>query len=203
MSNKQIIKEAFTQAFDQKQMHDEILNKYERKKEKNVGKILKYAIMPLCLILIVSLGIFLKKGDSILESSNVGTMKVYAYTTGDNKQTEKRELKENVQLGLSRYNLAMSSVPGYPIEFELKNLDYIMINVTNGEMFTWDNSEDGTGKIDVLENNHKLTKNGALYFKVNENTVINIKAFKNNKEMFAKKITISSDDHFNYYALIK
>lgn len=201
MSNKQIIKEVFTQAFDQKQMYDEILNKYERKKEKNMGKMLKYAIMPLCLILIVILGLLIKDDDKVLENTNVGTMKVYAYTKGENKKSEKKELKENVQLGLSRYNLAMSSVPGYPIEFELKNLDYIMINVTDGEMFTWDNKEDGTGKINTLDNNYKLTKSGVIYFKVNENTIINIKAYENKKEAFMKKITISSDNHFSLVCL--
>ena len=94
----------------------------------------------------------------------------------------------------------MSSVPGYPIMFELDNIDYLNIDVTNGTILDWNGD---TGKVNSLGTTYQLSNNGTLFFNVNINTNIKITGISNKKEVFEKNITISSDDDFNYYAILK
>jgi len=200
MSNKKIIKKVFDEELDSKKMKQQILLKYERKERYQMSKIIKYSIASVCLLLVAFIGISLSKGTDILENNIIGAMKVYAYTISEDKKIEKTELKDNIKLGIANYNLTMSSVPGYPIIFELDNVDYLNIDVTNGTILNWDSN---TGKVDSLGNTYKLSNNDTLYFNVNINTNIRIIGIRNKKEVFEKNITISSDDDFNYYALLK
>lgn len=165
-----------------------------------MSKIIKYAIAPVCLILVAVIGISLNGGEEILEDNVIGAMKVYAYTISEDEEVKKAELKDNIKLDLASYNLAMSSVPGYPIMFELDNIDYLNIDVTNGTILDWNGD---TGKVNSLGTTYQLSNNGTLYFNVNINTNIKIIGISNNKEVFEKNITISSDDDFNYYAILK
>lgn len=104
------------------------------------------------------------------------------------------------ELGLASYNLAMSSVPGYPIVFELENVDYLKIEVNNGNILDWNGD---TGKVTSLGTTYQLSNNGTLYFNVNINTNIKITGIRNKNEVFEKNITILSDDDFNYYVILK
>lgn len=200
MSNKNIIKKVVDEEFGKEKIKQQILFKYERKEKNKMSKIIKYAFVSVCLFIIVFIGISSNKGKDVLEENVMGTMKVYAYTTLDNEKIEKKELQENIKLGLASYNLAMSSVPGYPILFELDNVDYLNIDVTNGTILDWNPD---TGKVNSLGKTYKLSSNGTLYFNVNINTNIKITGVRNSKEVFEKNITISSDDDFNYYAILK
>jgi len=199
MSNKEIIEKVFSEEFNQKKMKQQILLKYERKKKKKMNKFMKYAIVPICLVLVAFIGISLTD-KNVLEESGIGAMKVYAYTMSKDETLEKTELKENVKLGLASYNLAMSSVPGYPIVFELDNIDSINIDVTEGSIFDWNRS---TGEVKSLGSMYQLSGDGTLYFNINIRTNIKVTGIKNNQEVFEKNIIISSDDDFNYYATIK
>jgi len=196
MSNKQIIKEVFAEEFDSKKMKQQILLEYERKEKKKMSKVMKYAIVPVCLILTIFMGASFNRE----KENNIGSMKVYAYTMLEGEKIEKQELKDNVKLGLASYNLAMSSVPGYPIEFEIDDINYIKISITNGTILDWDKK---TGEVKNLGSIYELSNNETLYFNVNENTNIRIKGIKDEKEVFEKNITISRDEQFNYYATIK
>lgn len=202
MSNKQIIKKVFDEEFDSKKMKQQILSNYERKEKKKMIKIIKYAIVPVCFILALFIGISLNKENDILENAEetIGTMKVYAYTMNDAEKLEKTELKDNVKLGLASYNLAMSSVIGYPIIFELDNVDYLKIDVTNGNIFESDSETDG---VKSIGSSYQLSHNGTLYFSTSVDTNVKIKGIKNEKEVFEKNIIFSADDDFNYYATIK
>ena len=111
MSNKQIIKKVFDEKFNSKEIEQQILLKYERKGKNKMNKIMKYAIVPLCFMLVAFIGISLNKGNDILEEK-IGIMKVYAYTLSESKEIQKKELNDNVKFLLANYNLAMSSVPG-------------------------------------------------------------------------------------------
>lgn len=199
MSNKEIIKKLFDEELDSRKMRNEILEKYERKGKNKVFKIIKYSTIPICLVIAVFIGIFLNN-KNILEEKSIGIMKVYAYTISDDEKMEKKELKESVKLGLAKYSQTMSSVPGYPIMFELSKVDYINIEVSNGTILDWNNA---SGKVKELGNTYQLSHDWTLYFDVNENTSIKITGIKNKKEIFEKNITISSDDNYNYYALLK
>ena len=165
-----------------------------------MSKIIKYAIGPVCLVLALFIGASLNEGNNILEDNVIGAMKVYAYTMSEDEKVEKTELKDNIKLGLASYNLAMSSVPGYPIVFELENVDYLKIEVNNGNILDWNGD---TGKVTSLGTTYQLSNNGTLYFNVNINTNIKITGIRNKNEVFEKNITILSDDDFNYYVILK
>lgn len=200
MSNNNMMKKVFDKELNSEKMKQQILLKYERKEKNKMSKIIKYAIIPVCLVFAFFIGISFHKENHILEDHGISSMKVYAYTMSEEEKLEKTELKDNIKLGLAKYNLAMSSVPGYPIEFELDNIDYLNIDVTNGTILNWDKD---TGKVDNLGNTYKLSNNGTLYFNVNINTNIKITGIKNKNKVLEKSITISSDDDFNYYATLK
>lgn len=200
MSNKKIMKKVFDEELSSEKMKQQILLKYERKEKNKMGKIIKYSIAPVCLLLAIFIGISLNNGKDTSEGNVIASMKVYAYTMSQDEKIEKTELKDNIKLGLASYNLAMSSVPGYPIIFELDNVDYLNIIVTNGTILDWDRD---TSKVNSLGNTYQLSNNDTLYFNVNINTNIKIIGIRNKNEVFKKNITISSDDDFNYYAILK
>lgn len=201
MSNKQIIKKVFDNKFDKKEIRTQVLLKYERRKKYKMNKLLKYAAVSFSMFLLVLFGgVRLNNKESLLEKDNSGVMKVFAYTYASEEKLEKKELKDNIKIGLEKYNLTMSSVPGYPIFFEINNLDYIQISVSNGSISLWNKD---TYKVSNLGNNYKLTSTKDLYFNVNNKTNIEIKGIKDNKQIFEKNIEISMDDEFNYYALMK
>lgn len=200
MSNKKMMKKVFEEEFSSEKMKQQILLQYERKEKNKMSKIIKYAIVPVYLVLALFIGASLNEGNNILEDNVIGAMKVYAYTMSEDEKVEKTELKDNIKLGLASYNLAMSSVPGYPIVFELENVDYLKIEVNNGNILDW-NSD--TGKVTSLGTTYQLSNNGTLYFNVNINTNIKITGIRNKNEVFEKNITILSDDDFNYYVILK
>ena len=200
MSNKKMMKKVFEEEFSSEKMKQQILLQYERKEKNKMSKIIKYAIVPVYLILALFIGASLNEGNNILEDNVIGAMKVYAYTMSEDEKVEKTELKDNIKLGLASYNLAMSSVPGYPIVFELENVDYLKIEVNNGNILDWNGD---TGKVTSLGTTYQLSNNGTLYFNVNINTNIKITGIRNKNEVFEKNITILSDDDFNYYVILK
>lgn len=200
MSNKKMMKKVFEEEFSSEKMKQQILLQYERKEKNKMSKIIKYAIVPVCLVLALFIGTSLNEGNNILEDNVIGAMKVYAYTMSEDEKVEKTELKDNIKLGLASYNLAMSSVPGYPIVFELENVDYLKIEVNNGNILDWNGD---TGKVTSLGTTYQLSNNGTLYFNININTNIKITGIRNKNEVFEKNITILSDDDFNYYVILK
>ena len=200
MSKKKMMKKVFEEEFSSEKMKQQILLQYERKEKNKMSKIIKYAIVPVCLVLALFIGTSLNEGNNILEDNVIGAMKVYAYTMSEDEKVEKTELKDNIKLGLASYNLAMSSVPGYPIVFELENVDYLKIEVNNGNILDWNGD---TGKVTSLGTTYQLSNNGTLYFNVNINTNIKITGIRNKNEVFEKNITILSDDDFNYYVILK
>lgn len=194
------MKKVFEEEFSSEKMKQQILLQYERKEKNKMSKIIKYAIVPVCLVLALFIGTSLNEGNNILEDNVIGAMKVYAYTMSEDEKVEKTELKDNIKLGLASYNLAMSSVPGYPIVFELENVDYLKIEVNNGNILDWNGD---TGKVTSLGTTYQLSNNGTLYFNININTNIKITGIRNKNEVFEKNITILSDDDFNYYVILK
>ncbi len=199
MSNKKIIKELFDEEFDRNKMKEEILSKYEEKKGMRFIKIMKPIMVPICLILIALMGLTISSRENVLEE-DIGIIKVYAYSRAEGEKVERKELKDNIKLGLEKYNLAMSSVPGYPIMFELDNIDYIDIDVLNGKILDWNRE---SSLVKEIGGHYRLSSQGTLYFNVNPNTNIKITGIKDKKKVFEKKITISRDDQFNYYAMLK
>jgi len=200
MLNKRIMKMVFDEEWNHKKMKQQIIFKYTRNEKRKMYKIVKYAIVPICLVFAIFLGTIFNNRNDILENNNMSVMKVYAYTLLENERLEKKELKDNVKLELAHYNSLMSSVPGYPILFELDHVDHITIEVRNGHILDWNKD---TGEVKNLGTTYQLSENGSLYFQINENTNIRIIGIKNDDELFEKNITISSDDDLNYYAILR
>ena len=197
MKNKNIFKIVFEEKFDKRLLKNQIINNYESKNHINLLKKLSY--ISIFIIIISILGIQLKNRshNKTIYEMQKGNIKMYAYALANDNSLEKRQLNANAKIPLATYNKAMSNVPGFPISFEMNNIDYIEILVTNGEVHSW-NKE--TGIVNKLDNNYKIYKNDTLYFDVNENTTVKIKAFKNEKTVYEKYIVITSDENYNYYA---
>lgn len=196
MKNKNVFKTVFDEKFNMNLLKKQIINKYESQKNINILKKLSYTSILIIVILIFGLYIKSNSNKPIYEMQK-GNIKMYAYALANDNFLEKRQLTANTKLPLASYNKAMSNVPGFPISFEMNNIDYIEISVTNGNVYSWDKE---TGLVNKLDNNYKIYKNDTLYFNVNENTSIKIKAKKNDETLYEKYIVITSDENYNYYA---
>lgn len=196
MKNKNVFKTVFEEKFDKRLLKSQIINKYESKKNISILKKLSYISIFIIIILIFGLYIKSNSNKPIYEIQK-GNIKMYAYSLANDNSLEKRQLTANTKLPLASYNKAMSNVPGFPISFEMNNIDYIEISVTNGNLYSWNKD---TGIVNKLDNNYKIYKNDTLYFDVNENTSIKIKAKKNDETLYEKYIVITSDENYNYYA---
>ena len=189
MKNKNVFKTVFDEKFNMNILKKQIINNYKYKKNINILKKISYASILIIVILIFGLYIKSNSNKTIYESQKE-SIKMYAYTLAYDNSLEKKQLDANTKLPLASYNKAMSNVPGFPISFEMNNIDYIKI-------YSWDKI---TGIVNKLDNNYKIYKNATLYFDVNENTSIKIKAKKNDETLYEKYIVITSDEKYNYYA---
>ena len=175
MKNKNVFKTVFDEKFNMNLLKKQIINNYEYKKNINILKKISYASILIIIILIFGLYIKNNNSNKTIYESQKESIKMYAYTLAYDNSLEKKQLNANTKLPLARYNKAMSNVPGFPITFEMNNIDYINISVENGKIYSWDKN---TGIVNKLDNNYKIYKNDTLYFDVNENTSIKIKAKK-------------------------
>lgn len=102
-------------------------------------KILGFLLAPLCLFLIVGLTSFNVNNDAIKDTKTNEYLYINVYTNkNDNnnyltqkylEENSKTALsKENVSVLLARYNKAMSSVSGIPIDFNINK------NISSSEM---------------------------------------------------------------------
>lgn len=94
----------------------------------------------------------------------------------------------------------MSSVPGYPMKFELENMEKVDISIKNGTIYDYDRK---TGKVTSLGNEYQLTSSSILYFNVNDKTEIKIVGMNQKKRILEKSIVISMDSNYNYYATLQ
>lgn len=77
-----------------------------------------------------------------------GNIKMYAYALANDNSLEKRQLTADTKLPLASYNKAMSNVLGFPISFEMNNIHYIEISVTNGKVYSWNKENGLVNKLD-------------------------------------------------------
>jgi len=182
-----------------KKTKDKILNK----KHFNY----KYLLIPATSIIILLLISIIKINSNKLPL-NLLDVSVYAmendnyYLTSDyEKETVRQPLKPNIEVKLAKYNKAMSSVPGIPINFNFNtnNIDYIKISIDGGTILTWNIK---TGFINNIGDNISLHGSETLYFYPNDNALIEVIGVKNNIEIFKKNIKIIIDKDYNYYANI-
>lgn len=120
---------------------------------------------------------------------------IYAFVNIEEKE-EKKELKENIQVPLEKYNEAMSSVPGFPILFKMEgNSSQMEIVVRNGKIYTWNQTTD---IVTLVGEKTVIRESETLYFQVTKDTIIDIR-YKSGKKEVGKKIIVYQDENFNYY----
>ena len=210
--NKKII-EMFDKKYNQEKNYNEILQKIERK-ERNMTKILKYFLAPVCLFVIVGLMSINVNNDIVKDTKTSEYLYINVYTNkNDNdyyltanylEETSKTTLsKENVRVLLARYNKAMSSVPGIPINFIInKNIfsneiDSVKISIKNGQILEWNGNI-----VTDLGKEYALSTSKTLYFDPSNNDIINVIGSKDKRIIFSKEIKINMDEDYNYYAVL-
>lgn len=203
MSRNQKIKEVIENEFDLNQNLKKIQEKIERKEKVPTRNNWKAAFITSVFILTIIGSLFVINQSSSMKQGNkketINQFQILAYVDQQGN-SQKESLKENVKIALKSYNKAISSVPGYPLIFELEDTSSKMeVRVENGDIYTWDSS---SGKVEKQGKEYIIQKSQTLYFDVNENTRININYHSKENHLIRKKITIESDDKFNYYATL-
>lgn len=187
--SKKTIKNIFEEKINRDEIYNYVLCQTLENKTK---KITKFMWVPIC----VACFVFMLFAFHQQTYQNV-SFNVYAYT---DQSMKKQKIEDNIKFQLTKYNQAMSSVPGFPIYFEKdSNIDYLDIEILHGEIMKWDQD---TGVVDKLGNCYKLFENKTLYFEVKNNTEIIIRGKKKDKEIIKKSIIVSSKD-YQYYGELK
>ena len=202
MSKNQTIKEIISEKINQEQIYQQVIQ--NRKKRIYDQKGLYKIAFTLCIIFLLSLAVTSTLLAQRLKTMNFSnSVKIYSMAANEENKPIKKEFQENVKLVLEQYNLAMSMVPGYPISFafnEENKLDYMQIQVINGEISDWNQT---TGDLRLLNNPYQISANKTLYFKIAKESTILVTGYYRNKKVIAKKITIKIDDDFNLYGIMK
>lgn len=212
MKNNKIF-ELFDKKYSQEKNYNAIMKKIERKKS-NMTKILRFLLAPVCLFVIVALISLNVDNDTIKDTKTKEYLYINVYTNkNDNnyyltsnylEKTSKTALsEENVSVLLARYNKAMSSVPGIPIDFNINKsissseIDSVKISIKNGEILEWNGNI-----VTNLRNEYEISSSKTLYFDPSNDDIINIIGSKEDEIIFSKQIKISLDENYNYYAVL-
>jgi hypothetical protein len=114
------------------------------------------------------------------------------------------EVKPNVDFPLGKYQMTMSSVPGFPVNIVSDNADTIKLTVTDGGLLLW-----SPPTYKVLYKGKKLDiKSGDTVYwtpmdeagsdAIAAKCTLVIKAYKNNEILGGTSIKIASDDNYVY-----
>lgn len=114
------------------------------------------------------------------------------------------EIKPNVAFPLGKYEMTMSSVPGFPLKIVCNGTDIIKLTVTDGEFLLWASPD---WRVYNKGKELEIKSGDTVYWsplkEINSDSItrsctISIKAFKNNKELGSNKIKIESDNNYSY-----
>lgn len=121
------------------------------------------------------------------------------------------EVKQNVEFLLGKYNLAMSSSPGFPLKVICEKSDYIKLSVDYGDFLLWDPS-DTDGKIIYKDKMLQIKSGETVYWsplirednKLAESCIISISAYRGEQEVKKNVINIKSDNSvlMNYSGIL-
>ncbi len=200
MTKEKVIKDIFDEKINKDIILSNVLDNVLRRRNNKMKSYFRYTVFAVCFLIMITTSFIFSSKTNLKKEIFSNNVKVYFYMNSNDRVL----LKDNIKIKLASYNNLMSSVPGYPIFFKFdrdKKVDYINISVKNGSILKWD-SED-TFEVSELFTNCKIETDDTLYFKVNKDTVITIDGFKDKKIAFSKKILITEDKNFNYYATLK
>ena len=192
------MKEEIQNEFDSDENFQKIMSRMQEEKTSTIRKNFKVILVTSFILLILIGGLFfIKEPISQMKKDSVEKefFQIYAFVSTEENE-EKKELKENIQVPLKRYNEAMSSVPGFPILFEIEGDSSKMeISIRNGKIYTWNQS---TGIVTLVGEKMIIKESKTLYFQVSTNTVIDI-IYRTDKTNTKKKIKVYQDNNFQYF----
>jgi len=125
-----------------------------------------------------------------------------AYAAGDDGSTAiPTVLRPDVDIVLAEYTPLMSSVPGYPFQFDIENGDFeLQVSVDWGVFVSW---EPSGGAIRTLGNNTTIQRGTTIYWcpdptaglDEKPNATIIVKAVDNGRIVGSQEIIITYSDH--------
>jgi len=158
-------------------------------------------------VLVITYGIqYIQNKDNKINQSQ-STMKtlfpdfvITAYAADETHFT----IKPNVDFPLGKYEMTMSSVPGFPLKIVCNGADIIKLTVTDGEFLLWAPPD---GKVYNKGKKLEIKSGDTVYWtplkEINSDSItssctISIKAFKSNKELGSNTIKIKSENNYSY-----
>jgi len=184
--------------FDADENFQKIMSRTQEEEPSATKKRFKVVFATSFIFLILIGGLFyIKEPINQMKKNSVEkeNFQIYAFVNIEEKE-EKKELKENIQVPLEKYNEAMSSVPGFPILFKMEgNSSQMEIVVRNGKIYTWNQTTD---IVTLVGEKTVIRESETLYFQVTKDTIIDIR-YKSGKKEVGKKIIVYQDENFNYY----
>ena len=161
--------------FDADENFQKIMSRTQEEEPSATKKRFKVVFATSFIFLILIGGLFyIKEPINQMKKNSVEkeNFQIYAFVNIEEKE-EKKELKENIQVPLEKYNEAMSSVPGFPILFKMEgNSSQMEIVVRNGKIYTWNQTTD---IVTLVGEKTVIRESETLYFQVTKDTIIDIR----------------------------
>lgn len=114
------------------------------------------------------------------------------------------EVKPNVDFLIGKYQLVMSSVPGFPLKIECDDAESIKVSITDGELLLWNSSD---SKIHNKGKELIINSGDTIYWAplqedssntLTSSSTVNIIAYKGDKEIGKNIIKIEAVDRISY-----
>lgn len=162
-------------------------------------------------IMVVSVGIPIVQNYSHMEKQ--GQSKVHslfngfvitAYAEGGAPV----EVKPDVEFTLGKYQLTMSSVPGFPVKIVCDEADTIKLTATDGDLLLWAPPEYkilNKGKVLEIKSGDTVYWSPMSEASSNvaaTNCTLVIEAYKDNEKLGSNTIKLSSDDGYTYTGIL-
>ncbi|MEW6042483.1 MAG: hypothetical protein AB1633_13270, partial [Elusimicrobiota bacterium] len=118
------------------------------------------------------------------------------------------EIKPNVEFSLGKYQMTMSSVPGFPLKIVCNEADTVKLTVTDGRFLLWASPDwqvRNKGKELEIKSGDTVywtPLKGENTDTIATNCNVVIKAYKSNKELGSNSIKIGSDDDYTYTGIL-
>ncbi len=191
MSNEELFKKIFEEKFNKEEIKKEIISKEfvkENNKKIKLMPILKLALAPICLTIIIGGFIIfgvkkVSKPDIIFEENNSAQIYVnkikensLARLDCDIKTISKTELYDNNNNNTANYSQQFEVLKNLKVPEDFNKIEYNLIYVSNNENNKTDNVEDAREKKYDILNNYSY-----IYYNEKNERSINI-SFSNNNE---------------------
>jgi hypothetical protein len=162
--------------------------------------IIRLGISFILALLIISAGIIPRFSSGKITSD----FSLVVYASDSSGKKSEIVMEPNIQIGIAKYSLAMSSVPGFPFKYAGQNIKSVEFSADHGKFILWGSDY----KITEAGKSVKSDKDKYVYWSpvegsnaVNEATLtVTIKT--ENKKTIKKTIKINSDNEMFFYGTL-